>query len=157
MKKIVAFLLLLTFCSINLTASAMSKKEAAEEGLTDARIQSEIPENAPRWTDYVPEKYQNPRTDFTRGSSIAELSVGVVLTDLIITSPIGVPMICHSVTKLKHIATVNKKEKFFNGIEQAQTMTEEQQLAYYPKLLKQCHMTEQQKKKLAKKRKKATK
>ena len=108
---------------------------------------------APKWEDYIPEKYQNPRQDFSKGSSIAELSVGVVLTELIVTAPIGVPLICHSTTKLKHIYTAKKKVKFEEGLRHAQTIQDPaEREEYYKQLLKKCNMTEAKRQKLAKKR-----
>lgn len=99
--------------------------------------------SAPVWEDYVPKKYQNPRTDFTRGKSIAELVVGIVLTDLLITAPVGIPMICHSTTKLKNISYAEKKEIFFNGLKEAETLqTPEEKQIYYDKLLKRCKFKE---------------
>lgn len=110
----------------------------------------------PKWEDYVPEKYQEPRDDFSRGGAIAEMVVGIVLTDLIITSPIGIPMLCHSVTKLKNISYLDKKEIFENGLEEAQTIQDlKERQNYYKNLLKKCKFTEAQKKKLAKKKAKA--
>ena len=157
MKKNIICLLLLSFCFLNLETFAMSKQESIEAEVIDDRVQPETPSNAPKWTDYVPEKYQNPRTDFTRGKAIGELATGIGLTDLIVTSPIGIPMICHATTKLRNISYATKKEKYFEGLKKAETMSEEEQPAYYNQLLKQCKMTEKQKKKLAKKRKSAEK
>lgn len=136
MKKFVALTILSAFLLTPLTA--LGVEQAVE---------------APKWEDYVPEKYQNPRDDFRRGSAIAEMAVGILLTDLIITSPIGVPMLCHSVTKLKHISYLDRKEKFEEGLEFAETIkdTKEKQ-KYYKKLLKKCKFTESKKEKLAKKR-----
>jgi len=107
----------------------------------------------PKWEDYVPEKYQNPRKDFTRGSSIAEMSTGIALTALIITFPVGVPMICHGTTKFKHVSYRDKKEKFEKGLAYAETIesTAEKQ-AYYDKLPSKCGLKESKKNKILKKR-----
>lgn len=95
-------------------------------------IQQAVP---PKWEDWVPEKYQNPRTDFSKGSSIAELSVGIFLTDLLITAPIGIPMICHGTTKIKNVSYSEKKEKFEKGLAFAQTIeSQEERQQYYDKL-----------------------
>ena len=116
---------------------------------------------APKWEDYVPEKYQNPR-NFSRGKSIGELATGIALTDLIITSPIGIPMIVHSTTKLKNKGYYDKKLKFEQGLEEAAQISDpqERQLAYN-KLLKDCKLTEEmhakQMKKQAKKEKREAK
>lgn len=107
---------------------------------------------APKWEEYVPKKYQNPRTDFSRGASIAELTVGIVLTDLLFTAPIGIPMICHATTKLKNIGYANKKVKFENGLQEAEKISnpDEKQL-YYENLLKKCKFTEKKRQKQLKK------
>ena len=95
-------------------------------------IQQAVP---PKWEDWVPEKYQNPRTDFSKGSSIAELSVGIFSTDLLITAPIGIPMICHGTTKIKNVSYSEKKEKFEKGLAFAQTIeSQEERQQYYDKL-----------------------
>ena len=112
----------------------------------------------PVWSDYVPEKYENPR-HFTRGKSIAELSVGIFLTDLIITCPIGIPMIVHSTTKLKNQGYYEKKVKFEKGLQEAEKIKDpEEKQKYYDKLIKDCKLsTERRDKKLAKQQKKAEK
>ncbi len=138
MKRIFTSILTLCLVSFFLPVFALSEENSLH--LRDTRIQPEEPSNAPQWTDYVPKKYENPRTDFTRGASIAELVVGIVLTDLIITCPIGIPMICHSTTKLKNISYANKKNKYFEGLEKAKTLPEAEQKEYYEKLLKKCRM-----------------
>ena len=108
--------------------------------------------NPPVWEDYVPEKYQNPK-DFPKGKSIAELSVGIALTDLIITAPIGVPMIVHSTTKLKNKSYYDKKIKFEKGLAEAENISNpSEKEAYYAKLLKDCDMKAEDKVKLEKKR-----
>ena len=144
MKKFVLFAIIWSF----LICPALSATVEIEENTLDA-------DNviAPRWEDYVPDKYQNPRTDFTRGGSIAELSVGILLTDLIITCPIGIPMICHSSTKLKHIGYCEKKQIFEDGLKKAQKISDpEEREEYYQEMLKKCKFTEKDRLKLAKKR-----
>ena len=69
---------------------------------------------APKWEDYVPDKYQEPRM-FSRGKSIGELGAGIGLSSTLFLSPVGVPMIVHSTTKLKNIGYYNKKIKFDDG------------------------------------------
>lgn len=140
MKNFIVVCLLVLFMGYSLPAFALSEENS--EHLRDNRVQPEEPVNAPRWTDYVPKKYENPRTDFSRGSSIAELVAGIVLTDLIITCPIGIPMICHSTTKLKNISYANKKDRFFEGLEEAEKLPADEQKQYYEKLLKKCKMKE---------------
>lgn len=106
---------------------------------------------APKWEEYVPHKYQNPR-NFSRGKSIAELSAGILLTDLLITAPIGIPMIVHSTTKLKNKGYYDKKIKFEQGLEEAQTIKDpEEKQKFYNDLLKNCKMTEEQREKQLKK------
>lgn len=136
MKKIIAILSFMTIL-LNI-APVFALSEAESEHLRDMRVQPKEPKNAPRWEDYVPAKYENPRTDFRKAPAVTELTFGIILTDLIVTSPIGVPMICHSSTKLKNISYSKKKTKFFDGIEEAKTLPLEEQEQFYKKLLKKC-------------------
>ena len=136
MRKLVVLLLLVVVSLTSAPAFALSEIES--EHLRDMRVQPKEPANAPSWVDYVPAKYENPRTDFNKKPAVTELIFGIVLTDLIITSPIGIPMICHSTTKLKNISYSNKKEKFFEGIEEAKKLSPEEQEVHYKKLLKKC-------------------
>ena len=76
MKKQITSLLIISILSIAPTAIA--------ENITTSEVK------APVWEEYVPQKYQNPRQFPNRGKNIAELSVGIVLTDLLITAPIGI-------------------------------------------------------------------
>lgn len=138
MKKFFALLLSINFLAISLPAFALSEEESLH--LRDMREQPAEPVNAPRWTDYVPEKYENPRTDFHRGPAIAELSLGIFFTTLILGAPIGIPMICHSTTKLKNIGYSDRKEKFFTGLEKAENIPAAEQEEYYNQLLKKCKM-----------------
>ena len=143
MRKLFTILLAILLFSVNVPAFAMSVEESEAEGLRDMRVQPIEPTDAPKWIEYVPTKYQNPRTDFKRGNAIAELAAGIVLTDLLITAPVGIPMICHSTTKLKNIGWADKKNKYFEGLEEAkniQNLDERQE--HYDKLLKKCKMTE---------------
>lgn len=141
MKKLLSLIFGLTFLFINIPAFALS--EADSVGLRDMRVQPDEPANAPRWTDYVPAKYQNPRTDFGRGKARGELITGIVLTDLIITCPIGIPMICHATTKLKNLSYADKKVKFFDGLEEAKNMSPEEQEKFYQNLIKECNLKKQ--------------
>ena len=114
---------------------------------------------APVWEEYVPEKYQNPRQFPNRGKNIAELTVGIVLTDLLITAPVGIPMVCHSTTKMKNQGWYEKKLIFEQGLKEAETIENPaQKQAYYNDLLKKCRMTdkkhEKQMKKIQKEQKK---
>ena len=107
----------------------------------------------PKWEDYVPSKYHNPRTDVSRGSAIAEMAVGIELTALIVTSPIGIPMICHGSTKFKHFSYNGRKAKFEAGLKEAEKITDlAERQAYYTKLLKKCKLKESDKIKLAEKK-----
>lgn len=138
MRKIFALLLAINFMAMSLPVFALSEEES--EHLRDMRVQPSEPANAPRWTDYVPEKYENPRTDFKKGTAIAELTVGIILTDLLLTAPIGIPMICHSTTKLKNIGYTKKKAKYFEGLDEAKNIPTTEQDEYYTNLLKKCKM-----------------
>ena len=142
MKKIIVIFIMFCFSSIIFPVYAVDENNVT----------------APKWEDYVPEKYQNPRADFTRGSAIAEIAVGSELTALIITSPIGIPMLCHGVTKFKHVSYRDKKAKFEAGLKEAEKIENpDDRKAYYEKLLKECKFKEEKKQKLAKKRAKEAK
>lgn len=148
MKKQIAKLLIISILAFSPAAIA--------ESVTSNDIK------APVWEEYVPEKYQNPRQFPNRGKNIAELTVGIVLTDLLITAPIGIPMVCHSTTKMKNQGWYEKKLIFEQGLKEAETISNpEQKQAYYDKLLKQCRMTnkkhEKQMKKIQKEQKKVAK
>ena len=69
-------------------------------------------DDAPKWEEYVAPKYRNPRTDFSKAASITELSIGGVLTALILTAPIGIPMVIHGTTKVKMVSYANRKRIF---------------------------------------------
>ena len=106
----------------------------------------------PQWNDYVPEKYYYPKS-YSRGRSISELVVGIVLTDLIITAPIGIPMVVHSSTKLKSIGYRERKQKFNDGLKEAdkiENLKERQE--FYKQLLSDCRLSEKDKIKYAKKK-----
>ncbi len=115
----------------------------------------------PVWSDYVPKKYVNPRP-FKKGKSIGELSAGIFLTDLILTAPIGIPMIVHSSTKLKHNGYYERKIKFEEGLIEAEKIKDPaEKKIFYDKLLKDCKLSavdkEKHDKKLEKKRQKELK
>ena len=96
---------------------------------------------APKWEDYVPDKYQEPRM-FSRGKSIGELGAGIGLSSTIILSPVGVPMIVHSTTKLKNIGYYNKKIKFDDGLAAAEGIKNPvERQKYYDNLIKECKTT----------------
>lgn len=106
-------------------------------------LEEEMPK-APVWEEYVPFKYQNPRPFPKRGKHIAELSAGIFLTDLLITAPIGIPMICHAVTKLKNQGWYERKQKFEKGLIEAEKISDpKEREEYYKKLLKECKLTEE--------------
>ena len=160
MRRLLSIILATLIFSINVPAFAMSVEESEAEGLRDMRVQPAEPADAPKWIEYVPTKYHNPRTDFKRGTAIAELASGIVLTDLLLTAPIGIPMIWHSTKKLKNIGWAHKKNKYFEGIEEAKNIqSPNERREYYDKLLKKCKMTEtkheKQLKRLEKENKKA--
>lgn len=87
-----------------------------------------------------------------RGKNIAELSVGIVLTDLLITSPIGIPMVCHATTKMKNQGWYEKKIKFEKGLQDAENISNPaEKQAYYNNLLRKCRMTDKKHQKQMKK------
>lgn len=157
-RRFLSILLAILIFSINVPVFAMSVKESEAEGLRDMRVQPIEPTDAPKWIEYVPTKYHNPRTDFKKGNAIAELATGIVLTDLLLTAPIGIPMICHSTTKLKNIGWADKKNKYFEGLEEANNIKDSnERQEHYDKLLKKCKMTEQEHKKQLKRLEKENK
>ncbi len=127
MRKTIAAVLLLSLVGFFTSAYA-------ENGSRDTRVQTGT-YNAPQWNQYVPSEYQNPRTDYSKAGAIGEIAAGTLLV------PFTIPLIVHGSKKLKNISYAKKKEQYFRGLEQAQTMTYEQQQAYYPQLLKQCGLT----------------
>ncbi len=146
MKKFLALMLVMSFVVTNSQALAITPTTTEEV-------------KAPVWEEYVPEKYQNPRSFPNKGKNIAELAVGIVLTDLLITAPIGIPMICHSTTKMKNQGWFVKRQKFEAGLEHATTISDPaEKQAYYVKLKKECGLTEEKhQKQLRKMQKKAKK
>ncbi len=130
MKKTITAFLLLCMAALTLPAFADTY---------DNRVQGIYPENAPRWTDYVPQKYQNPRTDYSKKTAITQIVVGTLAI------PFTIPFLCMGTTKLKNISYAEKKQMFFNGLNQAAMMTPQQQQQYYPQLLQQCGLTKKQK------------
>ena len=158
MRKLLTILLAILIFSVNAPAFAMSVEESEAEGLRDMRVQPIEPADAPKWVEYVPTKYHNTRTDFKKGTAIAELASGIVLTDLLLTAPIGIPMICHSTTKLKNIGWADKKNKYFEGLEEAKNINNfNERQEHYDKLLKKCKMTEKKHKKQLKRLEKENK
>ena len=136
MKKLLSLLLTLFFVSSN------SYLLAAEKPLTLDDVK------APVWEEYVPSKYQNPRSFPDRGKNIAELSVGIGLTDLIITAPIGIPMICHATTKMKNQGWYEKKIIYEEGLKEAENITDPaEKQAFYNNLRKKCNLTDKKHKK----------
>jgi len=132
-----------------------SESKFENEDITPAVNNRKITEytKPPVWEDYIPEKYQNPRRDFSAKSATTELVAGIVLTDLLLTAPIGIPMIVHSTTKFKNINYAKKKDKFNEGLIYAQSIENPtERRVYYKTLLKNCDMTEAHKNRLAKKR-----
>lgn len=131
MKKIIATMIIALFATYPI----------AFAGNIEHATTSQNTVQPPVWENYVPEKYQKPRPFPNKGKNIAEMSVGVVLTDLLITAPIGIPMICHSATKMKNQTWYNRKIKFEKGLKQAETIQNPQERqVYYDNLLKECKM-----------------
>ncbi len=148
MKKICTYCLIMFFCLQNSLVFAQESQNTQEV-------------NPPVWEEYVPEKYENPR-DFSRGKSIAELSGGILLTELLITAPIGIPMIVHSTTKLKNKGYYDRKLKFEQGLLEAEKISDpEEKEMFYKNLLKECKLTEEmrqkQQKRIQKKKENAQK
>lgn len=144
MKKKLALFIMLSMLLPNLSVFAETSDNSTEVV-------------APKWEDYIPTKYQNPRK-FSRGKTIGELATGIVLTELLITAPVGVPMIVHSTTKMKNINYYNKKIKFENGLAEAEKIQNpKDKELYYQNLLNDCDMTVEDKVKQEKKQSKIDK
>lgn len=142
MKKNISIFLLIIF---SIATPLTFAKEVTKKYASDIE--------APKWEDYVHEKYFNPRTDFKRKTAYFEMACGFVLTDLIITAPIGIPLIYHSATKIKNISYGERKAQFEQGLKVAETIKDEElKKAYYKTLIKDCKLSERKKRKLAKKR-----
>ena len=146
MKKIITITLLLYFLGFNSGVFALNEAENVQNSTLT------IPVDAPVWDDYVAPKYRNPRTDFSKGASITELSIGAVLTSLIITSPIGIPMVIHGTTKVKMVSYANRKRIFDEEMAEAITIEDPALRAKeYEQILKRCHLKESTKRHYEKK------
>lgn len=105
----------------------------------------------PKWEEYVPKKYRNPRYFPKKGKHMTELIIGAFLTNTVWFSPIGIPMIYHSVTKMKNHGWYKNKQKFEKGLIEAEKIQDPiERKKYYKKLLSDCHMTEKRHKKIMK-------
>ena len=146
MKKIIAITLLLYFLGFNSGAFALN------EGANVENSTLTIPVDAPAWEDYVAPKYKNPRTDFSKSASITELSIGAVLTSLILTAPVGIPMVIHGTTKVKMVSYANRKRIFDEKMAEAITIEDPALRAKeYEHILKRCHLKESTKRHYEKK------
>ena len=149
MKKLITLFLLSSLLGLNSAVFGNDENTTLKENLIEHN-------DAPIWADYVAPKYRNPRADFTKGSAITELAIGAVLTELIITSPIGIPMAVHGTTKVKMISYNNRKNIFDTEIEKAKLIQDDKERAErYEEILKQCHLKESTKEHYAKKEAKA--
>ena len=138
MKKILVSMLILSFAIMQPAVFAVEE------------IKEAVP---PKWEDWVPEKYQNPRTDFSRAAAITETSIGAFLSALVVGIPIGVPLICHGSTKFKHVSYNDKKKRFEKGLAFAQTLdTEAEKQSYYDRLPQKCGLKESSHNKILKER-----
>ena len=138
MKKFISFVLLFSFLGIN---ACFANEVVTFDEMQNTTVT--VHDDAPVWEDYVAPKYRNPRHDFTRKSAISELVTGIVLTDLIITSPIGIPMIVHGTTKVKMVSYNNRKNIFDEEIAKAQLIEDDgARKAAYQATLKKCNLKE---------------
>lgn len=160
MKNLYAILLMIGCLGLN--SGVFAYENITNEVDTSCTLQKTIQEqkvindDAPVWAEYVAPKYRNPRADFSKKASISELVTGIVLTELIITSPIGIPMTIHGTTKVKMVSYNNRKNIFDEGIAKARLIQDdEERAAAYKKVLKKCHLKESTRKHYAKKEAKA--
>ncbi len=153
MKKLISLFLLTSFLSINISFA-----EDTLSSETSVNTPPTIHDDAPVWADYVAPKYRNPRNDFSKAASITELSIGGVLTALVLTAPIGIPMVIHGTTKVKMVSYNNRKQIFDEKIAEAQLIENDaERQAAYKAALKRCHLKESTKAHYAKKTAKAEK
>lgn len=95
----------------------------------------------PKWENYVPQRFVDPKPG-SKGWKITELVFGIILTELIFTSPIGIPMVVHSINRLREISWYKKKNKFEAGLEEALTIDDPQERKdYYKQLLRRLDMS----------------
>ncbi len=154
MKELITFFILAVFLSVNMSVAAEDTLLNEIQENTSAVVHND----APVWADYVAPKYRNPRQDFSRGGAITEVAVGGVLTGLILTAPIGVPMIIHGSTKIKMVSYSNRKQIFDKKIAEAQLIEDDaERQAAYDAILKKCNLKESTKAHYAKKTEKAEK
>ncbi len=141
MKKLLILLLVFGILNANFTVIAsenLQKNPAIERQQTGI-----IYDDAPKWEEYVAPKYRNPRTDFSRAASITELAIGGLLTSLILTAPIGIPMVIHGTTKVKMVSYANRKRIFDEEIAKAKLIENpEERAEAYKKILKRCNLKE---------------
>ena len=141
MKKLLILLLVFGILNANFTVIAsenLQKNPAIERQQTGI-----IYDDAPKWEEYVAPKYRNPRTDFSRAASITELAIGGLLTSLILTAPIGIPMVIHGTTKVKMVSYANRKRIFDEEIAKAKLIEDQEERAEaYKKILKRCNLKE---------------
>lgn len=159
MKKFLSLLLILGLFSVNLEVFAIEKiseetKVVSEKATEQTTLK--VHDDAPVWAEYVAPKYRNPRSDFSKKGAISELAVGVLLTELIITAPIGIPMVVHGTTKVKMVSYNNRKKIFDEEIAKARLIQDDKErAAAYKKILKRCHLKESTREHYAKKEAKA--
>ena len=141
MKKLLILLLVFGILNANFTVIAsenLQKNPAIERQQTGI-----IYDDAPKWEEYVAPKYRNPRTDFSRAASITELAIGGLLTSLILTAPIGIPMVIHGTTKVKMVSYANRKRILDEEIAKAKLIEDQEERAEaYKKILKRCNLKE---------------
>ena len=69
-----------------------------------------------------------------------EMSVGIFLTDLIITCPIGIPMIVHARNNIKHVTYAEKKQKFEKGLAEGKQIKDPaERKEFYEQMVKDCN------------------
>ena len=144
MKRFFVAVLLFCFCGVNfgVLAEEISAEYVTPSVQSDTSI-AKVHDDAPVWEEYVAPKYREPRGDFGKGASISELVVGIVLTELILTAPIGIPMTVHGTTKVKMVSYNNRKQIFDEEIAKAKLIeNDEERAEAYKKVLKRCHLKE---------------
>ena len=141
MKKNLILLLAISIFSLNNVVFA-----------TEALTSDVVHDDAPKWEEYVAPKYRNPHATCEKDPAVKQLVWGVVLTELIITCPIGIPMTISGTKKVKMLSYENRKKIFDEEISKAQLIQDDaQRKAEYKRILSKCHLKESTRRHYAKK------
>ena len=74
-----------------------------------------INENEPKWEEFAPTKYVNPKDKSDSGFEV-EMAIGGLLTSTIVLAPIGAPLMIHAENRRKHAYWSERKRAFNNAV-----------------------------------------